>query len=284
MKRLWRSVKNTWLESGVSLPKIASTALAAVTVTLLSPKIAAWTNSLLAVALISMISALLGASYSTMMSLTAKGAKKVTQKVVDEVGVEKEPDDRPTIESIVEKAPERAMNAQQKKVKALVTYAMAFVVISLMTVAGSWVVAQAAVSDNSSVPLMQVLEHTRPIDEETIEEISDRAADKVDNPETVVEKETEIIKEVVPGEDPKSDSALENEATLLEQEIKKIQNRLTALESQDLSNLVSEADLDLVLENIGSLTAQVDDLEYRVSQLEGISPEPDSSKEDPSLR
>ena len=294
----WASVKNAWSESGVSLLKITSTALAAITVTLLSPKISAWTNSILTVGLISMISAILGASYSTMIALTTKGAKKVTKTVVeddvfDEIVASTEVEERPTIESIVEEAPRKAISAQQKRIKALAVYAVSFVIVSVLTVGGSWLAAQAATGGNSQVPLMKVLEGEHKLNEGTIEEISDLAASKVDTSGKVIEKNTIKEKENRDKEDEGQDD-LDSESSsnskdkgkgsdkdesgtlsdidldFLEKETSRIQELLKDLESQDYSSLVSKEEFDLLLDELASLKAQIEELDQRLSQLEII--------------
>ena len=297
----WASVKNAWSESGVSLLKITSTALAAITVTLLSPKISAWTNSILTVGLISMISAILGASYSTMIALTTKGAKKVTKTVVeddvfDEIVAStevEEVEERPTIESIVEEAPRKAISAQQKRIKALAVYAVSFVIVSVLTVGGSWLAAQAATGGNSQVPLMKVLEGEHKLNEGTIEEISDLAASKVDTSGKVIEKNTIKEKENRDKEDEGQDD-LDSESSsnskdkekgsdkdesgtlsdidldFLEKETSRIQELLKDLESQDYSSLVSKEEFDLLLDELASLNAQIEELDQRLSQLEII--------------
>ena len=218
-----------------------------------------------------MISGLIGASYNTVVTLTTKGAKKVTNRIVETDLLE---DTEPTVEEIIEEAPTKAVNAHQKKIRALMIYAGAFILASIITVGSSWLVANAATKANTGTSVIKVVEQ-QSLSDEDIEDITDRAAEKVDPGETIIEKETEheVEKETI-----KEKTAIEEldfDVETFKAEHQHLQERLEEIESL-LSKLpsseVSQTDLLSLQDSLESLKTQLNQLEQRISELETTPP------------
>ncbi len=143
---------------GLSWPRVLGTALAAVTMTLLSARLTSVFGSLMLVAILSVGSAIASEFYRVVITLTAEGTKKVVEeaglvKIEDDETPAGDPPDNKAVKEDAKEAGEAAEEAVEEaaygsgKPHQLTALALIFGVVSLITVGVAYAVARAQGGD-----------------------------------------------------------------------------------------------------------------------------------------
>ena len=270
-QRFWRgttrTLKSAWADTGLSLGKVLAAALAAITMALLSPQIMSLANSVLVVGVVSVVSALVGAVYTFVVSLTSRGAKKVVAPVLGTGSTDlesAEPDEPEDLET---------SSGWRKRLRPAIVYTSLFLLISVVTIAASWTVAHGAEGDTQVYRFSTTAE----LSEEDRQEIIDEAVSLAPQPqpEKVVEREiTEPAEAVSTQVAPQSvDSGLAYSVESLRAENDALKRRLSELEAKVASQGDGEElNISELVPSLDDLRSQITGLEDRLNSLEAVEP------------
>ncbi len=244
-QKLRESIKEAKAGSSISWPRLIATALAAVTMTLVSARLTSVFGSLMLTAVVSIGSALVAEFYRILINLTAEGTKKVIAPIVaDEHGSqadsqrgEEEPnkkEDEPEQESSTPARP-HAHSGQ------FVQLALVFGVVSLITVGISYGVAKSQGGD-----IYQNTFETYPT-----ESLSDTEKQEL------VDQAVAAVKEAVPDA-----ASFQDQLSSLQEQNEELQSALTDL----------QAGFETQQETMTTLTDQVGELERELEEVTGQVP------------
>ena len=228
-------------------------------------------NSVLMVGIISVVSAVVGALYTFIVSLTSKGAKKVVAPILS--ASEPEPDPEPEMGA----EPDVPSDGFRKKMRSVIVYPALFLLVSVLTIATSWSIASAAEGD---VKIFRT-ESSQSLSESDRQELLDEAASLAPESERVV-VEREVVENVVetptqPQGAPEidvgdlSDSGvvfaddMERELASLREENAALRERLDVVEKLASSGEGGNQEL---MDLLAALQGNIDDLERRLAAIE----------------
>ena len=148
--RLRAAIRKAQDGSNISWPRLIATALAAVTMTLLSSRLTSVFGSLMLTAVISIGSALTAEFYRVVINMTAMGTKKVVAPIISDLEPGSETSPEPEAEEEVEEraeAEDKAAHKGERRLSQVTVLALVFGVVSLLTVGISYAVARAQGGD-----------------------------------------------------------------------------------------------------------------------------------------
>ena len=254
--KLKKTIQQARAGSSISWPRLIATAMAAVTMTLVSASLTSVFGSLMLTAVVSIGSALVAEFYRVVINLTAEGTKKVIAPIVSEDGLlhvegrrtedsqedskEDQEDGDEDQDSGGDEEPET--HKHRGRPGQFVQLALVFGVVSLITVGISYAVASSQGGD-----IYQNTFETRPT-----QTLSDSEKQEL------VDQTLEILKESLP------------DATALQEELTSLQDQNQQLRSS-LEEL--QADFDSQQETIATLSDQVTQLQTQTGNPGTETPE-----------
>lgn len=248
-----QSLKN----SGLSTSKIVGSAVAAILMSIITPRIAGLSGSVLIVGLVSAVSIVVGsfttATTETVVTTTKKVAPSLIVETTDEKTTEVE---EPSGESGEQKSHSKF---KPKEFFSKYAYLLMFILVSLLTIGSVAIISTVTGNQNLYSGSVYVRELTEAQKVDLIDEITSNVIQQIEVPPTVVEEvRPEEGLPVEPNQETESEensqkpeNQIEGGSLTLEEQIRALQEEISNLESQiNRQETNTNEDLKKEIENL----------------------------------
>lgn len=270
--------KQSLKKSGLNTSKIIGSAATAILMSIITPRIAGLSGSVLIVGLVSAVSIVVGSFTTATTETVMTTTKKVAPHLIAETVEEKETTEGGDSESEEEKPPS---NFKLKEFFSKYAYLMMFVMVSLLTIGSVAVISAVTGNQNLYSGSVHVRELTESQKTELVDEITSNVIRQIETPSNVIEKvKPQDNLSMKPEQESDSEEALQGLENQMEEEHLTFEEQLQALQEEIsvLKNPITKQETnpneDLKKE-IENLVQRIEKLEVQETVSPNQEPTPD---------